>query len=182
MRIQRRSKFSHKAGIRWCMVLARWERLPCPSPPWTSLWVNTWMNSTSQMTSVFQATTLTLNSIFLEALFISANDLFQGASLYLGWYTVFPKADVTRVENVLWQISSILSNSHVKSTCMYPRLYTAEQGDGVLAQARLNPPGARKEKQRFITVIKFQPSRDEVKWEQQSAGKQQRSILCTCKL
>lgn len=63
---------------------------------------------------------------------------------------------------------------------MYPRLYTAEQEGGVLAQARLNPPGAGKEKQRFITVIKFQPSRDEVKWEQQSAGKQESSILCTC--
>lgn len=132
------------------------------------------------MTSYFRL--LTWPSTPIEALFISANGLFHRASLYLRWYTVFPKADVTRVANVLWQISSILSNSHVKSARMYPRLYTAEQEGGVLAQARLNPPGAGKEKQRFITVIKFQPSRDEVKWEQQSTGKQESSIFCTCEL
>ena len=159
------------------MVFARWERLPCPSPPRTCLWVNTLIQRPKWL-QYFRL--LAWPSTPVEALFISANDLFHGASLYLGWYTVFPKADVTRVTSVLWQISSILSNSHVKSTCMYPRLYTAEQEDGVLAQACLNPPGAGKEKQRFITVIKFQPSRDEVKWEQQSTGKQESSILCTC--
>lgn len=149
------------------MVFVKWEKLPCPSPLWTCLWVNTLIRCPKWL-QYFRL--LAWPSTPIEALFISANDLFYRASLHLGWYTVLPKADVTRGANVLWHISSTLSNSHVKSTCMYPRLYITQQGDGILAQAHLNPPGAGKEKQRFITVIKFQPSRDEVKWEQQSAG------------
>lgn len=155
------------AGIRRGMVFARWERLPCPSPPWTCLWTNILIQGPKWL-HYFRL--LAWSSTPIEALFISANNLFRKASLYLGWHTVFPKGDVTWATNVWWQISSILSNFHVKSTCMYPRLYTAKQGDSTSTQARSNPPGARKEKQRFITVIKFQPSRDGVKWEQQSAG------------
>lgn len=155
------------AGIRWGMLFARRGRPPCPSPPGTCLLTNILIQGPKWL-QYFRP--LAWSSTPIEALCISANNLFCKPSLYFGWYTVFPKADVTWVTNVWWQISSILSNFHVKSTCMYLRLYTAKQGDGVLAQARLNPPGARKEKQRFITVIMFQPSRDEVKWEQQSPG------------
>lgn len=154
------------AGIRWGMVFARWERLPGPSPPWTCLCTDILIQGPKWL-QCFRL--LAWSSAPIEALFINANNLFCKASLYFGWHTVFREVDVTWVTNVWWQISSILSNFHVKSTCMYLRLYTA----CVLAQARLNPPGARKEKQRFITVIKFQPSRDEVKWEQQSTGYQE---------
>lgn len=74
---------------------------------------------------------------------------------------------------------SLLSNSHVKSTFMYPSFYTAGQGDSGLAQACANPSGTGNEKPRFITVIKFQPSRDEVKQEQQRAGKWGQKLLYT---